>query len=1077
MSLTGRAGKAPAEHPLSYGQERLWFLNRLDPADASYNIATIARLRGPLNVPALSAAFREIIGRHSIVRMRFTERDGTPVQVCGEWQGPWLERFDVSGARDPQAQATVIVAEHTNRPFDLTAGPLLRASVIRLADDDHVLGVVMHHIAGDGVSLGVLSAELAALYEAQAAGQPSPLAPLPMQYVDYVRRQREQHNDEARKQLLAYWAARLRGVPPLELPPDRPRARVRSLSGRQVTCPLPGELVTRLEQISRASRCTMFMTWLAAFQLLLARHTGEYDVCIGSPIAGREQADVEQLIGLFANTLALRGDLSGDPTFRELMLQTRAVALEAYVHQDVPFELLLNELDVERDLSRTPLFQTMFAMFGAEDTPLSLAGTESGPFGAGFRQAKIDLTGEIFLAGHRPRAVFTYNSDLYDEATIVRLSQRYITLLEEIAADPDARLSDLAVISPAERIQLVHQWNATAQPAPQVTSVAEMFAAQAGRTPDAPAACCQGRSASYAELDTEVDRLAHRLRRQGIGPGTLVAVCLERSLEMLTSLLAVLRTGGAYLPLDPGYPARRLEFILTDAAPAALLTQRRLLPRLPAHAARVILTDDEDARQAGEPDPDPAPSAGPEDLAYVIYTSGSTGRPKGVQVTQRALANLLHGMRGVLGPEPTGPEPACPDPTGPEPTGPDPTGPEPAGTWLATTSLSFDISGLELFLPIITGGQVAIATESAAADGAALLKVIEEQSVTHLQATPSGWQMLLEAGFRDPAMTALAGGEALPAPLARELRSRVRRLWNVYGPTETTIWSACWEVPETVEAVLVGGPIANTQIHLLDDRLRLVPVGVPGELYIGGAGLARGYLRRPGLTAARFVPDPFGPPGSRLYRTGDLARRRAQGEIEFLARVDNQVKLRGHRIELGEIEASLLAHPLVARAAVAMRTDGRDPYLAGYVVVTSGDPAPPPDDAELGGQLGRHCAASLPAYMVPGIFVRLDRLPLTPNGKLDRAALPVPDRVVPGPAAPLEGLAAQVADIWREVLRVDRIGLDDDLFDLGGHSLTITRIAARIHARLRVDVPLEAFYDMPTVAGIVAAIGELTTQD
>jgi amino acid adenylation domain-containing protein len=1051
VSLTGGAGKSPAEHPLSYGQERLWFLSRLDPADASYNIATIARLRGPLDVPALSAAFREIIGRHSILRMRFTDRDGTPVQVCGEWQGPWLERFDVSGAPDPQAQARVIVAEHTNRPFDLTAGPLLRTSVIRLADDDHVLCVVMHHIAGDGVSLGVLSAELAALYEAQVADQPSPLAPLPMQYVDYARRQREQLGGEARKRLLGYWAAKLRGVAPLELPPDRPRTRIRSLSGRQVTCPLPGEMITRLEQVSRASRCTMFMTWLAAFQLLLARHTGEYDVCVGSPIAGREQADVEPLIGLFANTLALRGDLTGDPTFRGLMLRTRAVALEAYIHQDVPFELLLNELDVERDLSRTPLFQAMFAMFGAEDTGLWITGTESGPFDAGFRQAKIDLTGEIFLGGKHPRAVFTYNSDLYDEATIVRLSQRYITLLEEIAAGPDTRLSDLAVISAAERFQLLHRWNATAQPARPVTSVGEMFAAQAGRTPDAPAATCQGRSVSYAELNTEVDMLAHRLRQEGIGPGTVVAVCLERSLDMLTSLLAVLRAGCAYLPLDPGYPARRLEFMMADAAALALLTQRRLLPRLPAHAARVILVDDEDAGQAGEADPDPAPPAAAEDLAYVIYTSGSTGRPKGVQVTHRALANLLHGMRGVLGPEP-------------------------AGTWLAITSLSFDISALELFLPIVTGGRVVIATENAAADGAALRSAIEEQSVTHLQATPSGWQMLLDAGFRTPALTALAGGEPLPLPLARELRPRVRRLWNVYGPTETTIWSASWEVPETIEAVLIGGPIANTQIHLLDDRLRLVPTGTPGELYIGGAGLARGYLRRPGLTAARFVPDPFGPPGSRLYRTGDLARRRPQGEIEFLARVDNQIKLRGHRIELGEIEASLLAHPLVAQAAAAMRTDGRDPHLVGYVVIAPGDPAPP-DDAELARRLGRHCAASLPAYMVPGVFVRLGRLPLTPNGKLDRAALPVPDRVAPEPAAPLQGLAAEVADIWREVLRVDRIGLDDDLFDLGGHSLTITRIAARIQARLQVDVPLEAFYDTPTVAGIVAAIAELTTAD
>jgi len=1049
-----------AGHPLSYGQERLWFLSRLDPDDASYNIATIARLRGPLEGPALSAAFGEIISRHEILRMRFMDRDGTPVQVCGEWQGPPLARIDVTGTLARQEQARAVVAELTNRPFDLTEGPLLRASLIKLADDDHVLSVVLHHIAGDGMSLGVLSAELATLYEAYLAGQPSPLAPLPLQYVDHVSRQRGQLDGDARTKLLAYWADKLRGVTPLELPPDRSRARIRSLTGRQVTCPLPGDVITGLERISRASRCTVFMTWLAAFQLLLARHTGEYDVCVGSPIAGRERADVEPLIGLFANTLALRGDLTGDPTFRELMLRTRVMALEAYVHQDIPFELLLNELDVERDLSRTPLFQTMFAMFGADDTCLTLTGTESGPFDAGFRQAKIDLTGEVFLGGQRPRAVFTYNSDLYDEATIVRLSQRYITLLEAIAADPDARLSDLTVIGPAERSQLVNEWNATAQPPPRVTSVADMFAAQAGRTPDAPAATCQERTISYAALNSEVDRLARRLRQEGVGPGTLVAVCLERSIGMLASLLAVLKAGGAYLPLDPGYPARRLEFILADAAAPVLLTQHGLLPRLPAYQARLILIDDAEPR-ARDLDPapptPPAPPTRAEDLAYVIYTSGSTGRPKGVQVTHRALANLLCGMRGVLGPEV-------------------------AATWLAITSLSFDISALELFLPVVTGGRVVVATEAVAQDGAALLRTIEQHSVTHVQATPSGWQMLLDAGLCEPAMTALAGGEALPLPLARELRTRVRRLWNVYGPTETTIWSACWEVPETVEAVMIGGPIANTQIHLLDDRLRLVPVGAPGELYIGGAGLARGYLRRPGLTAERFVPDPFGPPGSRLYRTGDLARRRPRGEIEFLARADDQIKLRGHRIELGEIEACLLAHPLVAQAAVALRTDGRDPYLAGYVVAGPAGQARRPDPAELSDdlrrELGRHLAASLPAYMVPSVFVGLSRLPLTPNGKLDRAALPAPDRAAREPAAPappLEGLAAEVADIWREVLRVDRIGLDDDLFDLGGHSLTIIRIVARIHARLQVDVPLQAFYDAPTVAGIVAVIGEVTT--
>jgi amino acid adenylation domain-containing protein len=1019
----------PQEHPLSYAQERLWFLSQLDPADASYNIAMVARLRGPLNEPALTAAFREVIARHGMLRARFLSRDGMPVQVIGEWHGPWLERVDISATpgavRD--ARAREIVAGRTSTPFDLTAGPPLRATLITLADDDHVLSVVLHHIAGDGLSLGVLAAELVALYQADPADRPAALPPLPVHYVDYARRQREQLSGGAVDELVGYWAGRLSGAPSTELPADRPRARVRSLSGRQFRCPLPAGAMSRLERISRDCRCTLFMTMLAAFQLLLARHTGQYDVCVGSPIAGRQEADLEPLIGLFSNTLVLRGDLTGDPSFRELMPRIRAVALDAYVHQDVPFELLLNRLDVERDLSRTPLFQTMFSMPGLRESPFWLPGTEAELFEAGIRQARVDLTVEVYPGGEHPVVIFTYNDDLYEEATIRRLNRRFGTLLESIAADPEARLSSLAVIDQSERYQLLEQWNATARPLPPVVSVAEMFAARARRTPHATAVTCQGRDVPYAELAALVDVLADRLRRGGIGPGTVVGVRMHRSVELVAGLLAVQATGAAYLLLDPGYPAARLDFMMADAEVAAVLDSTGLT------AAGMPVRE-----QTGTGRP------AAEDIAYVMYTSGSTGRPKGVQVTYQALANVLHAMDEVTGDE--------------------------AGTWLAATSLSFDISALELYLPLISGGRVVLATDAETTDPAALVKLIDEQSVTHVQATPTMWRLLLEAGFRGPAITALAGGEALPLTLAVELRACVRQLWNMYGPTETTIWSACWEVPERTERVLIGSPIANTSIHLLDERLRLVPTGVPGELYIGGAGLARGYLRRPGLTAGRFVADPFGPPGSRLYRTGDLARRRPDGEIEFLGRVDDQVKLHGHRIEPGEIEACLLSHPRVAQAAVVVRAES----LVGYVVTGPGDG--PVEGAEL----RRHLAASLPGYMVPGAFVVLGRLPMTANGKLDRSALPAPsaesrdDEAVQAVQAGLDGTAGVVAAIWCEVLRVDSIGPDDDLFDIGGHSLAMLRIAARIRDQLHVNVPLQAFYDVPTVTGIAATIDELT---
>ncbi|MBN6052380.1 amino acid adenylation domain-containing protein [Nonomuraea sp. RK-328] len=978
---------------ISLGQERLWFLHRLDPADPAYRVAVVRRLRGPLDADALEAAFADVVARHESLRTRFPDHDGLPVAVVDPPGPVPVERVEVSGPEEAER----LFAARAAAPFDLAAAPPLRVTLARLAAGDHVLGVVLHHVIADGWSLNVLMDDLAACYLARRDGVPATLPALPVRYADHAAAQRAADASAD----LEHWTARLAGAPVLELPTDRPRPARRGSAGRETRFELPPDLVGALSRLARAERCTLFMVLLAAYQLLLSRHSGQDDVVVGTPTAGRDRPELEPMVGLFASTMVLRGDLSGDPSFGELLRRTRKDVLEAMAHRDVPIERVLSALDIERDLSRTPLFQAMLALhnaatgYGEADT---FAGMESTPFPHGDPPAMVDVRMELWPDGGGLRGALHHSAELFEPDTMERMAARFVTLLTSIAARPDARIGELDLLPPAERELVTATWNRTALDVPAGT-VADLVLRQAERRPDTVAVECAGERVTYRELAERARRVAADLRARGAGPGSVVALRLPRSADLPGVLLGVMLSGAAYLPIDPGMPDERVAYMLEDSG------------------ARLTL---------GDLPPPPRPATLGCETAYVLYTSGSTGRPKGVVVPHTALVNLLAGMEALLGSSAS-------------------------DVWLGSTSLSFDIAGLELYLPLVTGGRLVLAGDEEARDGAALARLIGGSGVTHVQATPSGWSMLLSAGLDPAGLVALAGGEALPLTLARRVRERVARLFNMYGPTETTIWSTAWEVPPAPERVSIGRPIANTTVHVLDASGGPAPVGVPGELAIGGAGVALGYLGRPELTAERFA-------GGR-YLTGDRARFLGDGTLEFLGRADGQVKLRGHRIETGEVEAALESHPAVERAAVIVR--GGD--LVAYVAVGGAEPAVPEG-------LAGHLAAWLPAYMVPNVVVPLPSLPLTPNGKVDRLALPEPGAPEAGRGgAPRTDRERRVARIFGAVLGLPDVGVDDDFFALGGHSLLATQVVARLEAA-GTPVPLRELFAHPTVAALAAVL-------
>ncbi|HYG61612.1 MAG TPA: amino acid adenylation domain-containing protein, partial [Thermoanaerobaculia bacterium] len=897
--------------PLSFAQERLWFLDQLHPGTATYNIPVALRLLGRLDVAGLRAALTEVARRHSVLRTTFASADGRPVQVVQAAQPVPLPLVDLAGLPpdEREREALRVAGEASRRPFDLARGPVLRAGLLRLGEAEHVALVGMHHIASDGWSVGVLIRELGALWPALGRSGSPPLPEPAIQYADFALWQRAWLTPERLAANLGDWRERLADLPPLDLLPDRPRPPFASGRGATLSFPLPPHLGEALAVAGLRTGATLFMAALAGFMALLSRYAGQDDFAVGTPVAGRHHAELEELIGFFVNTLVLRAGLEGSPGFDELVGRVRQTVLWAFGHQDVPFERLVEELQPQRDLARPPLFQVMFSLQNASSERLALPGLSLHSLQQAVTTAKFELTLSLAETVAGLAGEIEYATDLFDRTTISRLAEHFAALLSAAVAAPSIRLTDLPLLGAAERQQLLLEWNDT-----QVTRrgaavrIHELFEEQAARRPQAPAVSGQGTTLSYAELEARANRLARRLRRLGVGPETRVALCVDRSPEMVVALLGILKAGGAYVPLDPAHPAERLALVLDDSAPQALVTEERWLDRLAFDGPRILCLDrDRESIHAEEAAALGAPTGGgAESLAYVIYTSGSTGRPKGVCLPHGAVVNFLFAMVERLG---LGADDVVP----------------------ALTTLTFDIAGLEIYLPLALGGRVEVIGGEEGSDGHRLAARLAAAGVTAMQATPATWRLLLDAGWSGrEGFKALCGGEALPRSLAAELLARGAGLWNLYGPTETAIWSATGSVAPAGEAVAVGlgRSIANTRLHVVDRRFEPVPPGVTGELLIAGAGMARGYWDRPDLTAERFLPDPWSKPGgARLYRTGDLVRHRADGELEFLGRVDHQIKLRGFRIELGEIEVALLRHSQVSQAAVVVVGEGTDRRL------------------------------------------------------------------------------------------------------------------------------------------------------
>ncbi len=1040
------------ELPLSFAQQRLWFLDQLEPASPSYNLPKSVRLFGELNVAALSQSINEIVRRHEILRTSFATSDGKPIQIISPSVSLRLPMVDLQNIPPSEREVEVyrLAKAEAQKAFHLAESLLLRASLLRLGEDEHVILLTLHHIVSDGWSTGVLIREMAALYEAFSCGRPSPLPELPIQYADFAVWQREWLQGQVLETQLTYWKQQLKGdLPILQLPCDRPRPAVQSFAGKTLSFVLPKTLTEALKALSYRQNVTLFMTLLAAFKTLLYRYTGQEDILIGSPIANRNRAEIEHLIGFFVNTLVLRTDFSGNPSFSELLKRVRDCTLSAYAHQDLPFEKLVEELQLQRNLSYAPLFEVMFVFQNASIKKLELPGLSIQPLEVNSETAKFDLT--LTLQENEQELIGTveYNTDLFDETTISRLVEHFHTLLVGIVANPQQQVSNLPLLTAKEQQQFV-EWNNTKTDYSKELCLHQWFEKQVERTPDAVAVVYENEQLTYQELNLRANQLAHYLQKQGVRPEVLVGICVERSLLMVIALLGILKAGGAYVPLDPAYPKERLAFMLEDAKVPVLLTQEKLLRMLPENQAKVVCLDEDWEEIAKQSPNNPINKANPENLVYAIYTSGSTGRPKGVQITHGALVNFLNSMR--LTPGLTEKD-----------------------ILLSVTTLSFDIAALELYLPLIVGARLVVVSREVAADGTQLLEQLTASGATVMQATPATWRLLLAVGWRGNwQLKILCGGEALDRELANQLLERGKQVWNLYGPTETTIWSCVQKVESKDGIVSIGCVIANTQFYILDSHQQLVPVGVRGELHIAGAGLARGYLNQPELTALKFIPNPISEePGERLYKTGDLARYLPDGRLECLGRIDNQVKIRGFRIELKEIETVLSQHPAVREAVVVVQEDKPDlQRLVAYVV------SHPEQDVAIT-EMRSLLKEKLPEYMIPSDFVLLPALPLTPNGKVDRRALPAPDtskndlevNFVP-PRTPVEEI---VADIWSQILQREQVGIYDNFFDLGGHSLLATQVISRLREAFKVELPLRSLFEEPTVARLVECIERMRT--
>jgi surfactin family lipopeptide synthetase A len=1033
--------------PTSFAQQRLWFLHQLDPNNAVYNNTRALQLVGPLSIFALRQSVHEIVKRHEVLRTTFQEVDGRPFQVIGSNSQVGMPVTDLQDTPDEIDHCIIKEAE---TPFDLSSGPLLRASVLRVNEEKHILLVTIHHILTDGWSMSIFFRELSELYAAFLAGRSSPLPELPVQYADYAHWQREYLQGDVLDKQLGYWKKKLSDkLSVIELPTDYPRSPSHTFKSAAHTLVLPKDVSDDLKQLSKQENGTLFMTLLAAFKVLLQRYTGQMDIIVGSPVAGRNHAETENLMGFFVNTLVLRTNLCGNPTFRKLLAWVRETTLEAQDHQDLPFEKLIEELHPERNSSHSPLFRIMFAFQNTPVQALNLPNVESSPLRIIKKTTAFELVLNLREIDDGLAATFLYSTDLFDPDTIERMAGHYQCLLEGIVADPEQRLSELPLLTDAERQQLLVEWNDTETDYPRDTTIHQLFEEQADRTPDSTAVVFEDQHLTYQELNQKSNQLAHYLRKLGVGPETLVGICVERSLEMIVGLLGILKAGGAYVPLDPSYPRERLTFMLEDTQAPVLLTQQHLLAGPPDHTANTVCLDSDWEKVATYSEENAPHEAAPDNLAYVIYTSGSTGKPKGVAIEHRSLSNLVHSEMGIANLHSK-------------------------SRLLQFASFGFDASVWEVFTSLLTGAMLYIPNKVALIPSQEFIELLNNQSISIALLPPSFLARLLQFSNKLSSLeTLVVGGEQLTADVRQMLESGLQFV-NAYGPTEFTVCATAARYSQHTTKSHIGRPIANTQVYILDQHLNPVPVGVPGELHIGGVQLARGYLNRPELTAEKFIPHPFSEEaGARLYKTGDLARYLPDGNIEFLGRLDHQVKIRGFRIELGEIEAVLVQHPSVKEAVVMAKEDTQnDQQLVAYIVPNKLEPTL----SDIRGFL----EDALPEYMIPSRFVFLSELPLTPNGKVDRGALRATDTSRPASdadyIAPSNKVEERLTGIWSEILGVSKIGLRDNFFELGGHSLKATQVISRIRDAFQVEVPPQAMFESPTVEHLAEIVIDAQTR-
>ncbi|MFD2168562.1 amino acid adenylation domain-containing protein [Tumebacillus lipolyticus] len=1043
--------------PLSFAQHRLWVLDQIAPGSSAYNIPYAVRLRGQLDKSILAQSIGEIVRRHEALRTTFAEEYGEPYTIIGEPASLDIELTDLTawGDEERTAEQMRLILSHSERPFDLQAGPLVRFALLKVDTDEHVLLLNMHHIISDGWSMGVFTRELCELYQAFAQGERSPLPELPIQYADFACWQRQWMQGSVLDRQLSYWKTQLGGeLSPLELPTDRPRKAVQTHVGANERFSLSPELSERLQFFSREQGATLFMTLLTAFQSLLARYSGQLDIAVGTPVAGRGREETEGLIGFFVNTLVMRTDLSGQPSFRELLQRVKKVALGAYEHQHVPFEKLVQELQPERDRSRSPLFQVMFLLQNTPRQSISLQGLTVTDIEFERPVSKFDMSLGLTETAEGISGTWTYNTDLFDRQTVKRMIAHFERLLQAMVDQPDQPFTSLQLLSAAEQHQLLIEWNDTDVEYRSPASLHELFERQAAQTPDAPAATFGDQTLTYAELNREANRIAHTLREAGVGPEVLVGICTERSLAMLTATLGVLKAGGAYLPLDPTYPRDRLSFMIADAKPLLLLAQQTLADRLPDFDGTIVPLDAQNS-PFSQNDDNPELRTSEDQLAYVTYTSGSTGTPKGVMSVHRGAVNYLQYIANTYRLDAE-------------------------DRVLQIASYSFDASVRDMLGPLITGAHVILVPDEVIKHPPALLTALQEHRVTALLSiVPTLLQALTQATESaavraESVRLVLTSGEVLYRSVVEQARAAFHRdvvIVNQYGPTECTMTSTYRQLEPTDlvrTEMLAGRPIPNNRLYVLDEAKHPVPIGVAGEVYLGGAGVTRGYLNRPELTADSFLANPFRPE-ERLYKTGDRARLLADGTLEFLGRLDNQVKLRGLRIELGEVQAALTRHPLVQDAVVIVRTDAGIERLVAYFITEQGS-----GEVE-SGQLRQFLHESLPEYMLPSVFVRMERFPLSANGKLDRRALPTPQegiakREYVAPRTPVEEV---VASVWEEVLGVEKVGARDDFFELGGHSLLATQIVSRLNAAFQLQISLQRLFEAHTVETLASVIDDL----